>query len=95
MEQFGVGKKQRSIPAKQNQARDKTRIGITLDVMVALHTRGTPQDRRVRPPAIPEEFDDRNQDGQADTLDRAKHGHPDGADNRQPELPALNAINAS
>ena len=94
IEQFGVGEKQRRIPAKQHQAGDKARVGITLDVVVALDPLGLPQHRGIRPPAIPQKFDDGDHDGQPDALDRTEHGHADGADDRQPELPALDAINA-
>ncbi len=36
-----------------------------------------------------------NHDRQADARNRAQHGHADEADDRQPEFPALDAIDAT
>ncbi|MNT19945.1 hypothetical protein D3C72_1552330 [compost metagenome] len=91
-EQFGVGEKQGGIPAKQDQAGDQACVGVAFDVVVALDPIGAAQYRGVRAPAVPEEFNDGNHDGQADALDGAEHGHADGTDNRQPAFPALDAI---
>ena len=91
MEQFGVGEEQRRIPAKQDQAGDQAGIGITLDVVIALQALGATQDRGVRPPAVPQELDHGNHDRQPDAGNRAQHRDADRTDDRQPELPALDA----
>jgi hypothetical protein len=82
MEQLGVGEKQGRIPAKQDQPRDESRVRIARDVMVALDALGASQNRGVWAPAIPQEFDDGNRDGEADALDRAQHRHADCTDDR-------------
>src|SRR5512139_453550 len=91
VEQFGVGEEQRRIPAEQDQAGDQARAGIALDVVVALDALRTSEDGRVRAPAVPQEFDHGDHDRQADAGNRAEHRHADGADDGQPELPALDA----
>ena len=94
LEQFGVGKKQRRIPAKQDQAGYETGIGIARDVVIAFDAVGAAQDRRVRPPAVPKELDDGDHDRQTDPWNGSQHGHTDEADNRQPEFPALDTIDS-
>ncbi|MNF93354.1 hypothetical protein D3C84_760260 [compost metagenome] len=89
---FGVGEKQWGVPAEQDQAGDSVGVGVAFDVVVALYAIGAAQYGRVWAPGVPEEFDDRNHDGQADAFDGAEHGHADGADDRQPAFPALDAI---
>ena len=73
LEQFGVGEEQRRVPAKQDQAGDPAGIGIARDVVVALDAVGAPEHRGVRTPAVPQEFDDGDHDGQADARNRAQH----------------------
>ena len=82
MEQLGVGEEQGRIPAKQDQAGDQAGIGIALDVVVALDALGASQNRGVRAPAVPQEFDDGNHDRQADARNRAQHRHADRTDDR-------------
>ncbi|MNY10659.1 hypothetical protein D3C86_1436480 [compost metagenome] len=95
MEQFGVGEKQGGIPAKQHQTGNQARVGIALGIVKALDPLRLPQHGGIRTPAIPQKFNDCDQDGQTNTFDCAKHRHADSADDRQPELPALYAIDAS
>src|SRR3974377_1579332 len=94
MEQLGVSEKKRRIPAKQDKARDQVGVRIARYVMVALDTIDAAKHRVVRAPAIPEEFDDDNHDGHADTRNRAEHGDADQAHDGQPELPALDEIDS-
>ena len=66
------------------------------ELVLAAHPPGdAPQDGGVRPPATPEEFDYRQQDRQANAGNGAEHNHPYAAADREPELPALNAVNKS
>src|SRR4051794_21419718 len=67
LEQFGVGEEQGRIPPEQDQPRYPARIGISRDVMIAFDAVRAPQHGRVRPPAIPQELDDRHRDGQTDS----------------------------
>jgi hypothetical protein len=62
MEQLGISEKQGRIPAKQDQAGNLLGIRIARDVVVALDALDASQNRGVRPPAIPQEFDDGNDD---------------------------------
>ena len=94
VEQLSVGEKQRRIPAKQDQAGNAARVGIARDVMITLDAVGASQDRAVRTPGIPQEFDDGNHNGQSDTWNRTQRSDPDCADDRQPEFPALDAIDS-
>jgi len=45
-------------------------------------------------PTVPKEFNDGDYDRYGDAWDSTKHGHPYEADNRQPELPTLDAVDA-
>ena len=65
------------------------------DVVVALDAVDTSEDRRVRTPAIPQEFDDGNHDGEADARNRAQNRHAGEAADGQPEFPPLDAIDAA
>ena len=94
LEQLGVGKEQRRIPAKEDQPGYLARVGIARDVMVALDAFGAAQHRRMRTPTVPEEFDDGDHDRQPDARDSTENGHPHETDNGQPELPTLDAIDA-
>ena len=94
LEQLGVGEEQRCIPAKQHQTGDLPRVGIAFDVVVARDAVGAAQHRGMRPPAVPQEFDDRDDDRQADAGDGAENGNADEADDRQPEFPTLDAKDA-
>ena len=49
----------------------------------------------MRPPAVPEELDHREHDREADARDRAEYGHAGKAADGQPELPALDAVDAA
>ena len=95
LEQLGIGEEQRRVPAEQHQAGDQPRLGIARDVVVALDAVDAAQHGGMRPPAVPQEFDDRDDDRQADAGNRAEHGDADEADDRQPELPALDAEDAA
>src|SRR5262249_36027668 len=80
---------------EQHQAGNQARVGITGDVVIALDAVGAAQNGGMRPPAVPQEFDDGHHDGEPDARDRAQHRHADEADDRQPELPALDAPDAA
>src|SRR5205814_6850975 len=90
----GVGEEQGRIPTEQHEARDQFGPGITLDVMITGHSLGVPQDSGMRPPAVPQEFDDGDHDGEPDARDGAKRRDADEAQDAEPELPALYAPDA-
>ena len=46
-------------------------------------------------PAVPQELNDRNHDGEANARDCAKDGDARETDDREPELPALNPIESA
>ena len=81
--------------------RNSTRPGISRasriprDVVIALDVIDAAEHRRVRTPAVPEELDHGNDDRERDARNGAEHGHAREADHRQPELPALDAIDAA
>src|SRR4030095_1382439 len=62
-----------------------------LAVVVASKTIDSAEHCRVWPPRIPQEFSDRDGDRDADAGNHAEYGNADEADNRQPELPWLDA----
>src|SRR5262245_61700647 len=63
--------------------------------MIASNTIDSAKDCIVWPPGIPQEFDQGDADRNANPGDYAEKGNADEADNRQPELPWLNAKNAT
>jgi hypothetical protein len=87
-----IGEEQRRIPTEQHQAWNSARLGIARHVVIALDAFGLAENRKVRPPSVPQEFDDGNDDGQADARDCPEHGDTDRAQDRQPELPALDPV---
>ena len=48
----------------------------------------------MRTPTVPQEFDDRQHHRDSNAWNGPEHGHSDGAQDRQPEFPVLNAIDA-
>jgi hypothetical protein len=92
--QLGVCEEQRRVPAEQHEARHAPCVWITRHVVVALHVVYAPEHRRMRPPAVPQELEHRDGDGEADALDRAERDDAEEARHRQPELPPLYPIDA-
>src|SRR5258705_7621325 len=86
LEQFGVGEEQRRIPPKQDQTRYPAGIRISRDVMIAFDTLGAAQHGGVWTPAVPQELNDGDRDGQTYSWNGAEHGHADETDDRYPEL---------
>src|SRR5262245_21418149 len=91
MEELGISEEERGVPTKQHQAGNAARISITLDVVVAPNTIDPSEHCVMWPPAVPQELDDRDADRDADARDNAEYGNADKTDNRQPELPLLDA----
>ena len=52
-------------------------------------------DREVRAPSVPVVLDDGNHDGECDSRNRPEHRHAGETRHRQPELTALDAVNAA
>ncbi|MNQ28190.1 hypothetical protein D3C85_414610 [compost metagenome] len=75
LEQFGVGEEQGRVPAEQHQAVDQCGMRVALQVVVAAQVRYTAQHGEVRAPAVPQEFDDGDDHGQADAGYGPKRGH--------------------
>src|SRR6185295_20275761 len=94
VKQLGVGEEERRIPAEQHQAGYEPRTRIAFDVVVAADAVDSAQHRVVRSPAVPQKFDDRDDDRQADAWNRSERSNANEADDRQPELPALDAETA-
>ena len=53
------------------------RFRIARDVVIAPNAVNSAEHCVMRPPAVPQEFDDRDADRQADARNHAKHGHAD------------------
>ena len=83
--------------SQRNRTRPGIRraCGIARDVVVALDLIDPAEHRRVRTPAVPEELDHGDHDRQRDARNGAEHRHSGEADDRQPELPALDAVDAA
>ena len=95
VKELGVSKEERCVPTKQHEAGNATRIRIALDVVIAPNTIDSPEHRVVWPPAVPQELDDRDDDGDADARNHAENRNTDEADNGQPELPWLDTEDAT
>src|SRR6185436_20274068 len=72
-----------------NETRDEPRIRIARDVVITFDAIGPSQHRRVRPPPIPEEFNDGDCDSKRDARDGAQNGNARKTKHRQPEFPSL------
>ena len=65
------------------------------DVVVAPNLVDSAEHGEVWPPPVPEEFDDGDHDREPDARDHAEHCHADEAAHREPELPVLDAPDAT
>src|SRR5688500_12007853 len=92
---LSAGTDERRIPEEQHEARSETRYGRALDVVVAPDTVDAAEDGMMRTPAVPEEFDDCEENRQADARDHSEHRHADEADDGQPEFPRLDPQDAT
>src|SRR4029077_16862519 len=95
VEELGVGEEERCVPTKQHQAGNATRSGIARDVVVAANTIDSTEHCEVRPPAVPQELDNRDNYCDSDAGNHTKHRNADKADNGQPEFPLLDAEDAT
>ncbi|MCY1530755.1 hypothetical protein D9M68_659570 [compost metagenome] len=68
---------------------------VARDVVVAADSVHAPEDRVVGAPAIPEKLDHGDHHCQADAGHRAEHRDAYQADDGQPELPALDSVDAT
>src|SRR4029079_19274610 len=89
LKQLGIGEEQWRVPAKEDKTRNETRIGVASDVVIAFDAISPSQHRRVRPPAIPEEFNDGDYDSERDARDCAQNCDARKTKHRKPELPSL------
>ncbi|MNN75842.1 hypothetical protein D3C81_1921700 [compost metagenome] len=62
--------------------------------MVAANAVDAAEHGVMRTPTVPEELDHRYDHSQADTRHRAEYCHADETDNRQPEFPPLDSVDA-
>ncbi len=72
LEQLRICKKERCIPTEKDEAGDLLSGRIACDVVIALNLFGATQDSRVGAPTIPQKFDDREHNCQADSWNSAK-----------------------
>jgi hypothetical protein len=63
--------------------------------VIALDTFDAAEHGRMRAPTVPEELNDGNYNRESNAGNGAEHGHAREANNRKPELPALDAIDSS
>src|SRR5215470_13967702 len=75
VEQLGIREEQRRVPTEEYQAGNQSRVGMAGDVVIALHTFDPAKYRGVGAPAIPEELDHSNHDGQGNAGNGTEHGH--------------------
>ena len=92
VELLGVGEEQRCIPAEEHQPGDEACIRVAGEIVVALYTICPTQHRIVRSPAIPDELQQGNDNGEQDARDGSKDRHPQEAGDGKPELPLLDAV---
>ena len=95
MEEFRVRKEERRVPAEQHEPRNDASVRMARDVMIARHRVDAAEHCRVRPPAVPQKLDHGDHDRERDAGDGAKDGDTREAGDRQPEFPALDAIDPS
>jgi hypothetical protein len=95
VELFCVGEEQRRIPAEQHQARDPAGGWISRDVVIAADPVHATQHGVVRPPPVPQELDDGQDDGQTDSGNHPEDGDAREAHHREPEFPSLDAEDAA
>src|SRR6476646_11621483 len=60
VKELGVSEEERRVPTKQHQAGNATGSRIACDVVVAANTIDSAENCEVRPPAVTQELDDRN-----------------------------------
>src|SRR5690349_20905586 len=95
MEEFRVREEERCIPTKKHEAGNAARLRIALDVVVTANPINSAEHGVVRPPAVPQKFNDRRDNRNADSGNHSECGNPDEAEERQPEFPLLNAENTT
>ena len=72
LEQLRICEKERCIPTEEDEAGDLLSVRIACDVVIALNVFGATQDSRVGTPTIPQKFDDRDHNCQANSWDSTK-----------------------
>src|SRR5262249_41904472 len=82
------------IPSEEDEAWEAAGLGIAIDVMIAVHAFRLTEDRVVRLPGVPDELGERDGHGDQDAGDRTQEDDPEESGKREPELPALDPVQA-
>src|SRR5258707_548152 len=94
VKQLGISEEQRRIPAEEHKAGNEPGVGVTLEIVVTANAVHTAQHCEVWSPPVPQELDDGDSDSQPDAGDRTQHGNTSQTNDRKPEFPTLDAVNA-
>ena len=95
MEQLRIREEEWCIPTEQYEAWYQACVRVPGDVMIALDAIDSAEHSRMWSPTVPKELSYGNYDRESNTGNGAERGHTREASHREPELPALDAINAA